>query len=101
MAITDAGQFAGGLPIIRLRLRDGFCGPELRVRHRLLFDPRRQRETFEQWRQRMLDETSAFIEWGLRNQDKVPWIPTHRVGYGRFSDRLKEAFWALVLEEDE
>jgi hypothetical protein len=55
-------------------------------------------ETFEQWRQRMLDETGRFIEWGLQNPDDVEWIPMHPIhSRARFSDRLKDTFWALVL----
>jgi hypothetical protein len=55
-------------------------------------------ETFEQWRQRMLDETGRFIEWGLKNPEKVEWIPMHPVTRGaRFSERLKNTFWSLVV----
>jgi hypothetical protein len=55
-------------------------------------------ESFEQWRQRMLDETGRFIEWGLQNPEQVEWIPVHPVDSRvRFSDRLKNTFWALVL----
>ena len=58
-------------------------------------------ETFEQWRQRMLEETSRFIEWGLRNPDKVEWIPRHRVGAGAFPERVKALFWSLVFQNDQ
>ena len=58
-------------------------------------------ETFEQWRQRMLDDTARFIEWGLKHPDKVEWIPRHRVGAGVFSDRVKNIFWALVMANDD
>ncbi|HUO08448.1 MAG TPA: hypothetical protein VM008_09135 [Phycisphaerae bacterium] len=54
-------------------------------------------EPFDRSRQRMLDETSRFIEWGLANPDKVEWIPKHPVGRGQFSDRLKNVFWSLIL----
>jgi hypothetical protein len=54
-------------------------------------------EPFDHYRQRMLDDTSRFIEWGLANPDKVEWIPRHRVGHGAFPDRLKDAFWAIIL----
>jgi hypothetical protein len=54
-------------------------------------------ETFEQWRQRVLDETSRFIEWGLRHPEHVNWIPKHPVGAGHFSERVKAIFWGLVL----
>ena len=54
-------------------------------------------EPFDQYRQRMLDDTSRFIEWGLANPDKVEWIPRHRVGSAAFPDRLKDVFWSLLL----
>jgi hypothetical protein len=54
-------------------------------------------ETFEQWRQRMLDDTSRFIEWGLRNPDEVEWIPRHPVGTAAFPDRVKRLCWTLIL----
>lgn len=55
-------------------------------------------ESFERWRERMLDETSRFIEWGLQHQEEVEWIPRHPVGRGQFSERLRHAFWGLILE---
>ena len=55
-------------------------------------------EPFDRWRQRMLDDTSRFIEWGLNNPDKVEWIPKHPVGRGNFPDRLKNIFWSLILQ---
>jgi hypothetical protein len=57
-------------------------------------------ETFDQWRERLLQETARFIEWGLANPDKVnhiPMNPLHRGGAGRFSERLKTTFWSIVL----
>lgn len=59
--------------------------------------PRRRDETFEQFRERMLAETSRFIEWGLQNPDKVHRIPVHRVGTGTFGERLKTLFWNVAL----
>jgi len=61
-------------------------------------NPPRRDEPFDHWRQRMLDDTSRFIEWGLANPDQVEWIPKHPVGRGQFSDRLKNAFWSLILQ---
>ena len=58
-------------------------------------------EPFDRWRQRMLDDTSRFIEWGLANPEKVEWIPKHPVGLGgggQFNDRLKNIFWSLILQ---
>ncbi len=48
-------------------------------------------------RRRMIAETSAFIEWGLANPDKVRWIPTKRVGEGGFSREMQVAFWGGLL----
>ena len=58
-------------------------------------------ETHEQWRQRVLDETSRFIEWGLQNPEKVEWIPKHPVGRGAFSERVKSIFWSIILNTNE
>ncbi len=48
-------------------------------------------------RRRMIAETSAFIEWGLANPDKVRWIPRRRVGSGGWSRSMQVAFWGGVL----
>ena len=68
----------------------------------IYFGPyRRSRlETYEQFRQRLLDETSAFIEWGLKNPHRVPRIPTHPVGLRQFSRRIKTIFWNYVFEQE-
>ena len=57
--------------------------------------------SFQHWRERMLEETSRFIEWGLANPDKVQWIPRHPVGRGSFSERVKTVFWSLVMQQDD
>jgi hypothetical protein len=57
-------------------------------------------ETYEEFRQRLLDETSAFIDWGLNNPGRVPRIPTHPVGLGHFSQRIKTVFWNYVLTQE-
>lgn len=49
--------------------------------------------------QRMIDETSAFVTWGLRNPDKVRRIPRRPIGEGGFSDRFSWVFWTPVLGE--
>jgi hypothetical protein len=54
-------------------------------------------ENFEQFRRRMLADTSRFIEWGLKHPDKVEWIPRHRVGASAFPERVKAIFWNLVF----
>ncbi|MGC8560454.1 MAG: hypothetical protein ACP5O1_07215 [Phycisphaerae bacterium] len=68
----------------------------------IYFGPHRRSrlETYEQFRRRLLDETSAFIEWGLKNPHRVPRIPTHPVGLGQFSQRIKTVFWNYVFEQE-
>ncbi len=61
--------------------------------------PNNPDESTRQWRQRMIDETARFIEWGLQNPDKVTWIPKHPVGKGGFSERLKTIFWTLIAQD--
>ena len=56
-------------------------------------------ESWEQRRQRMLDETSRFIEWGLRHPELVTWIPAKPVTEGGFPPRVAEWFWGAVLSE--
>jgi len=60
----------------------------------------RKNETYEQWRQRMLDETARFIEWGLKHPEQIHWIPMAPVGKVRFSNRLKQAFYTLLLRDE-
>ena len=48
----------------------------------------------------MLDETSLFIEWGLKHPGSVPRIPTHQVGFGDFPAQVKKWFWDFVLTTD-
>ena len=45
----------------------------------------------------MIAETSAFITWGLANQDKVRWIPRKRIGAGGFSQTMQQVFWSGVF----
>ena len=55
------------------------------------------KETWEQRRQRMLAETSRFIEWGLRHPEQVIPIPTRPIGAGGFPAKVGEWFWTVVL----
>jgi hypothetical protein len=49
---------------------------------------------FDEDRQRMIDETSAFVTWGLRHPGEVRWIPCQPVEKGfEFSPRLRAVFW--------
>ena len=46
----------------------------------------------------MVDETTRFLSWALRNYHLFPRIPRVRVDSGiRFSDRIKVAFWSTAL----
>jgi hypothetical protein len=45
----------------------------------------------------MLDQTSRFIEWGLKHPELVVWIPTKVVGTGGFPRRVADWFWAAAL----
>jgi hypothetical protein len=52
---------------------------------------------YDEYRQRMIDEVSAFITWGLANPDKVRRIPRRRVGEGGWSRAMQRVFWHSVL----
>ena len=62
-------------------------------------DPGRWRETYDEMRQRMIDDATRFIEWGLEHPAAEQRIPTHRVGEGRFNERAIALFYAWLLEE--
>ena len=56
-----------------------------------------KRESWEQYHQRMLDETARFIEWGLKHPDMVIEIPSKPAGDGGFPPGVGEWFWGTVL----
>lgn len=56
-------------------------------------------ESWEQYRRRMLDETSRFIEWGLANPEQVVGIPARPVGSKGFAPGMSQWFWQTVLCE--
>ena len=58
------------------------------------------RETWAEYRQQMLAETSRFIEWGLRNPHLVVRIPAKPVEEGGFPRIVSEWFWTTVLFSD-
>ena len=62
--------------------------------------PDLSKETWEQYRRRILAETSRFIEWGLKHPDEVIWIPAKPAGDGGFPRRVGEWFWTAVLSPD-
>jgi hypothetical protein len=47
----------------------------------------------------MLEETSRFIEWGLKHPELVSWIPAKPVDQGGFPRRVAEWFWSAALSE--
>lgn len=57
------------------------------------------RESWHQYRSRMLAETSRFIEWGLRHPELVTWIPAKIVGQGGFPRQVADWFWQAVLSD--
>ena len=57
------------------------------------------RESWQQYRKRLLAETSRFIEWGLRHPELVTWIPAKPVGGGGFPRRVAEWFWQAALSD--
>ncbi len=54
-------------------------------------------ESWEQHRKRMLDETSRFIEWGLKHPELVIEIPAKRVCDGGFPRAIGAWFWRVAL----
>ncbi len=54
-------------------------------------------ESWNQHRTRMLDETSRFIEWGLKHPDLVIEIPARPVGEGSFPKAVGAWFWRVAL----
>ncbi len=42
-------------------------------------------------------ETQAFLEDAVNNPDKITRIPVVRVGFGKFSPQLSNAFWTEAL----
>lgn len=58
---------------------------------------RRRHETFEEMRQRVIAETSAFLTECLRHPELSVRIPIIPVGHGQFPPSLTYAFWEPVL----
>jgi len=53
--------------------------------------------SLDEYRKRMLEETSRFIEWGLRHPDLVVWIPVKPTDQGGFPPGVGSWFWGTVL----
>ena len=60
-----------------------------------------RRESWEQYRKHMLEETSRFIEWGLHHPDEIIEIPAKPVGDGGFPSEVANWFWTTVLTSHE
>ena len=60
---------------------------------------RHRPETWEQHRKRMLDETSRFIEWGLKHPELVVEIPVKPASEGGFPAKVGLWFWDVVLSD--
>jgi hypothetical protein len=56
-------------------------------------------ESWEEYRKGILDETSRFIEWGLKHPDLVVEIPAKPAGQGGFPPKVSEWFWGIVLSD--
>ena len=54
-------------------------------------------DLYDQTRQRMIDETSRFIEWGLRHPDLVVRIPAKPEDEGGWPAAVGKFFWNTVL----
>ena len=57
-------------------------------------------DTWQAYRQRMLAETSRFIEWGLRHPEEVIDIPVKPAETGGFPGAVSEWFWSTALSVD-
>jgi len=55
------------------------------------------RETWEQYRRRMLRETEEFIEYGLRHPEEIIPIPSRPISQGPFPTEMGRWFWGVVL----
>jgi hypothetical protein len=52
---------------------------------------------YDEHRRRMIDEVSAFIDWGLAHPDQVRWIPRRRIDEGGFTRAMQRVFWHRAL----
>ncbi len=54
-------------------------------------------ESWDEYRRRMLEETSRFIEWAFRHQDQMIEIPAKPADDGGFPPEVGRWFWTAVL----
>ena len=59
----------------------------------------RRAESWEEMRQRLIEETSAYITEFLRHPELATRIPVIEAGKGRFPPSLTPAFWDRVLND--
>jgi len=59
---------------------------------------RRQTESYDEMRRRLIHETEVALLYGLRFPDRSISIPTIEVGKGEFSPVFARHFWNHVLE---
>ena len=57
-------------------------------------------ESYDATRRRIIAETEAALELGLREGALLPRIPTVEVGHGGFDRRFADQFWRNVLDLD-
>lgn len=57
----------------------------------------RQMESLQAMQRRILRETEAYLEIGLRYPEQQVEIPSIPVGEGEFPSGLAEAFWFRIL----
>lgn len=55
--------------------------------------------SWEEYRRKMLEETSRFIEWGLNHPDEVVRIPIFPAGRRSVPGEVAEWFWLTVLSD--
>ena len=56
-------------------------------------------ETYEEMRQRLIAETSAYLTECLRHPEYATRIPTIQAGKGRFPPGFSGSFWDEILAE--
>ncbi|MBI5866211.1 MAG: hypothetical protein HZB38_17210 [Planctomycetes bacterium] len=61
--------------------------------------PLPRRETYEEMRERLIAETSAFLTECLQHPEFAVRIPTIEAGKGRFPPTFSSAFWDSILAE--
>lgn len=59
------------------------------------------RESWQTYRKRMLDETSRFIEWGLKHPELVMEIPVKPASEGSFPAEVGTWFWGVALSSSQ